>query len=374
MGGGQGAGTYDTPTTSPLTRADGFFPWANISLGGRLTLSKNAGVGGNTSAQILARITDVTGLAAMPGYCILADCASNDLIANTASATIITNLQAICDALQAKGITVVLCTVLPIAGTSAHVQRQEEVNRWIRGRDGLPGFIICDWAARWADPTTGGPKTGFATDGIHPTPLGAGAIGRVLAEALRSRIGGSIELASQNLDQLHINLNPMMVGTSGTASTGTSGQVATDWIALRGSGSGTMACSKVARNPIDGVGGEWQKIELAGGGGAFFLYSDVASAGISGQKLQVELEFEEADFSGITDFRITCDTLAGAAGLGLYQLAASALPVDISSGVIRSPETFTIPVGGPFTIRTLLYIQGTAGSAKVSRFRTRKVA
>ena len=367
MGGG------DLVGTSPLTRADGFFPWANASLGGRLTLVKNAGVGGNTSAQILARVTDVTGLATMPGYCILPDCATNDLVAGTASATIITNLQAICDALQAKGITVVICTVLPIAGNAAHVQRQEEVSRWIRDRSEQPGFIVCDWAARWGDPTTVGPKAGYSTDGVHPTPVGAGAIGRVLAEALRPHLGGSIELASHNLDQLTINLNPMMVGTGGTASTGTSGSVATNWTTLRGSGAGTLAASKVARNAIDGIGGEWQKLELAGGGGMFFLYSDVAAAAISGQKLQAELEFEAADFSGITDFRLVVENLAGAGGFGLYQLTPAALPVDISSGLLRTPE-FTVPAGGPFTARTMLLLQGTAGSVKVSRFRTRKVA
>lgn len=372
MGGGTGVGIYDTPVASPLTRVDGFFAWANVSLGGRLTLTKNAGVNGNTSAQILARVTDVTNLAVLPGYCILADCASNDLIANTASATIITNLQAICDALQAKGITVVICTVSPIAGTTAHMQRQEEVNRWIRDRVGQPGFIVCDWAARWADPTTAGPKTGFATDGVHPTPVGAGALGRVLADAMRPHLGGSVLLASHNLDQLAVNLNPMMVGTSGTASTGTSGSVATNWITLRGSGAGTLTAAKVAR--ADGIGGEWQQVTLAGGGGQFFLYSDVAAAGISGEKWQAEMEFEAADFSGITDCRVVVEALtSGQSGLGLYQLTPTALPTDISSGVIRTP-VFTVPAGGPFGLRTMLVFQGTAGSIKVSRFRTRKVA
>jgi lysophospholipase L1-like esterase len=371
MAGGVGVGVYDTAVASPFTRADGYFTWANMSLGGRLTMVKNAGVGGQRSDQILARVTDVTNLSVLPGYCILSDAASNDLVQSIPSATIVTNLDAICDALQAKGITVVICTSLPLAGNAAHLLRQEEVNTWIRGRATQPGFIVCDWAARWTDATTAGPKTGFATDGIHPTPLGAGAIGKVLADALRPYIGGSVLLPSHNLDGLAVNVNPMMVGTAGTVSTGTTGQAADNWTTLRGSGAGTMAGAKVART--DGVGGAWQSLTLAGGGGQFFLFSDVAGAAVAGTKWQTEMEFDAADFTGITNCRLVVEALtSGQSGYGIYQIAATALPTDVVSGVIRTP-VFTVPAGGPFNLRTMLIFQGTAGSIRVSRIRTRKI-
>lgn len=374
MAGGGGAGVYDTAIASPYTRADGYFPWANASLGGRLTMVKNAGVGGERSDQILARVTDVTNLATLPGYCILSDMASNDLLQSVASATIIANVSAICDALQAKGITIVICTVLPLAGTNAHLQRQAEVNRWIRDRVGQPGFIVCDWAARWTDPTTVVPRTGLSTDGTHPTALGAGAIGKVLADAIRPHLGGSIHLASHNLDQLTSNLNPMMVGTGGTASTGTSGSVATNWTTLRGTGSGTLTAAKVART--DNIGGEWQSLTLAGGGGQFFLYSDVASGAVAGQKWQTEMEFINADFSGITNCQVVCQDGPGTGTqscYALYQAGPSALTPDITAGVLRTP-VFTVPSGGPANLRTMLIFQGTAGSIMVSRFRTRRIA
>lgn len=371
MGGGGGVGIYDTPIPSPFTRADGFLPWANAALGGRLTLVKNAGVGGQRSDQILARVTDVTELPVLPGYCILPDCASNDLLQSVPSATIINNLGLITDALQDVGIVPIICTVLPIAGTTAHLLRQAEVNQWIRDRANQPGFIVCDWAGRWANPTTGGPKTGFDTgDGVHPTALGAGAIGKVLADAIAPVLPGSVLLGSHNLDQLTSNLNPMMVGSGGVAGAFTSGPVATNWNTLGSAGG--LTCAKEART--DGMGGDWQVLTITGSG-QFFLYSDVAGGAVAGQKWQTSMEFTDADFSGITNCQVIVQCGPGAgtqSGYGLYQAGPSALTTDITDGVIPGP-VFTVPVGGPTNLRTMLIFQGSAGSIRVGRFRTRRV-
>lgn len=373
MAGGGGVGVYDTAVASPYTRADGYFTWANMALGGRLTLVKNAGVSGETTAQILARVTDVTNLAVLPGYCIVSDAGTNDLSASTASATIISNLNSIYNALVAKGITVVATTILPLAGDQAHRQRQEEVNDFIRSRSQQPGFVLCDWAARWADASTGGPKTGFSTDGIHPTPVGAGAMGKWLADALQPLITGNVQLASHNLDGLSSNLNPMMVGTAGTLSgAGVSGQVADSWTASRGSGTGTMDCTKIPR--VDGVGGEWQRLTIFNGGGQFFFFQDVTNGAVAGEKWQSELDFELADFSGITNCYLFSQVLSTSQqNTALYQVSPTQLPADVSAGVIRTP-VMTVAAGATANLRTILVFQGTSGTIKFSRFRTKKVS
>lgn len=375
---GSGAGVYDTPVTVPYHHSQGFFTWANIALGGRLTLTRQAGVAGNTSAQVLARITDITGLAVMPGYCVVM-AGTNDMLNGVASATTIANLTAIHDALIAKGITVVACTMPYVwSATSAYLLAQAEVNDWIRDQATKPGIIVCDWAGRFAnDNGDGTPKTGYTTDGVHPTPVGAAILGRQLADAIRFRVAGSpLGLASTNIEPTNALANGLMIGTSGTLNTGAAGSFATSWIAGRTAGTGTITGSKVAR--VDGMPGSWQQLSISGSSGATFLmYQDVSPAGIApGHKYIAEMEFEGFVPTDIKKFTLTLAQV-GAGGAGGYALAEASgatlvYPSEIPAGVMRTPVV-TLN-GTPTGLRTSVDLIGTDGSVRVARIRLRRVA
>lgn len=374
-------GTLDPATIVPYKSAQGYFTWANVALGGRLTLLRQAGVAGETSAQVLARVTDITNLSTLPGFCVVL-AGTNDMLNDITSTTTITNLTAIYDALLAKGITVVACVMPHVwQNPATHANRllaQAEVNNWIRDQAQRSGIIICDWAARWAnDNGDGTPKPGFSPvgDGVHPTIVGAAALGKVLADTLRFYVGSKPDLVATNIDPTQLLLNGLMTGTTGILNTGATGQLATSWIAGRNAGSGTLTCAKASRT--DGIAGAWQSLSLGSGGGTFIVYQDVVPAGLAaGQQYIAEAEFDSLVPTDIKKFTLTMASVnsGGAGGIALGEAAGATLvyPSEIPNGVMRTP---VVTLGGsPTSIRISIDLIGTSGSVRVSRIRLRRVA
>lgn len=373
---GAGVGTYDAPAVPAFAHSQGYWTWANILLGQRMQLSYTGGVAGNTTADILARVTDVTDLPVMPGYCVVQACI-NDILTDVPVATVTANLTGIYDALQAKGITVVACTALPIwTAVDARRKRQEDINNWIRDYcTKQPGMILCDWAGIWANASDGAPKTGYHNgDGVHPSVAGAAALGKALADCLRPRLpAGPLGLASNNVDG-SATVNPMMVGTGGFYGAGCSGSLATSWLGGKLSGAGTLAFGKAART--DGISGEWQSLTLAGGGGSFIMYQDYSAVlPAAGEKWFAELEFSAADLAAVTRFTLQIIATGGANPGAYAPFTGGTFPfpvsTDVSAGAIETPP-ITIPVGVS-NIQTLVQFDGTAGTVRVSRIRARKV-
>src|SRR5581483_1556993 len=108
ISGDDGAGNY-------LRDARGYWNWANILLGQRFTLVAQKGVGGDTSTQMLSRLsTDILALAPTLGWCVL-ELFVNDIgtTATPNTATSIANATSIINQLLAAGIRPVLCTATP---------------------------------------------------------------------------------------------------------------------------------------------------------------------------------------------------------------------------------------------------------------------
>lgn len=237
----------------------GFWTQAQLQLRYRFVLLNNAGVGGNTTAQMLARIqTDV--LAYSPGYCIVQG-GGNDVTNGVAAATTIANLQAIYDILRAAGIVVVACTQTPTGSADTTVEKANlaAINNWIRGYAiSVPGIILCDWYPYLADPITGDPATGMMWDtpAVHQSQLGAYRMGSALAAALSPRSSLADPLPFSNAESGPLVLpNPRMVGN--TAGLATSVTVAGE------TGTPTLTNTKVAR--ADGIQGEWQQVVASAG-------------------------------------------------------------------------------------------------------------
>lgn len=183
--------SHATTSGALANQSRGPMVWANVLLGRRrLEIVSNAGVGGETTAQILARIDAVL---AVDADWVIVLAGINDLVNSTLPVTtVIANLQAIYTRLLAAGRYVVAVSTLPV--TAAHVnytlqknQRVRRVNEWIKGFCAVtPGMIFVDGCGAVSDPASsaGGPLTGYYVDTTHPGTPGAYALGKVIRTAL----------------------------------------------------------------------------------------------------------------------------------------------------------------------------------------------
>lgn len=192
---------------NPYWLADNGWPtWARILLGNRLTVLFNAGVGGNTLAQMLARLQgDV--IARNPAWCSVMG-GIND-IARLTSDQIISLLREIYRQLRSNGIRIVAHTILPLATghasySVANQQKILAVNTWIRRECLLNRAMrLCDSYRAVVDPlsATGQPKAGYlANDFIHPSARGAKAIADAFYAAMWRDLLDSNTLISSAFD------------------------------------------------------------------------------------------------------------------------------------------------------------------------------
>ena len=133
----------------------------------RLNYLGNAGVAGNTTTQMLARIqTDV--LALNPQVVTVLG-GTNDLTGSVAFATWSGNIKTIAKTLRAAGIRVILCTIPP-RGNTTYLATQVTWNRWLKAFAQANGYDLLDFFGLLVDPTTGMYKTGYDSgDNLHPS-------------------------------------------------------------------------------------------------------------------------------------------------------------------------------------------------------------
>ena len=197
----------------------GYFVVANHLLNSKFSFV-NSGVGGNTTAQILARIeTDV--IALNPRICIVLG-GANDLIQGISPSTTIANLTSIYTSLFDAGITPLLCTV-PSASTFSSENDWDEVNRFIINYALDNNTLIVDFASSMIDVN----NTVFpyhpansTADGIHPNKIGAILMGTTLASVLTQVVSSEYTPPASNSNSLNINGNTLLTGTGGNIEAG----------------------------------------------------------------------------------------------------------------------------------------------------------
>ena len=250
----------------------GYFNWAQYLLGCPFTLLNNAGVSGNRTDQMLARMTDVT--AYNPDWCIVQG-GINDITFGTTAAQVALNMQSICTQLAGRGIRVVLLAVAPNAQSAGNSRKVQQVNQamreWCMRTYGQVIFV--DTYAPMVDSTltTGALASGMSDDSLHPSGKGARAMGQAIANALQYLLPNRNFLPSSNGESYGIDAsskqlldNPMHATGSPVAATGTgaSGNVPSSWL---GSASGMTAGTAVFTPSLtrtDGIGLE-QRIVVA---------------------------------------------------------------------------------------------------------------
>lgn len=201
---------------------------------------------------------------------------TNDIAASVSASTIIANLTAIIQGRIGVGTPYIgVMTIPPRDSQSAtHRKTRAQVNAWIRDYCAANDRLHClDINAAIEDPgSSGNWLSGYSGDGIHPSNIGAWAIGKVAATWIATL--SSYKPAYPSFYDIYdATYNPYgtlaagtgytsFEGTSGTAGAGASGTVPANFTLARNTGAAITAVgSKVART--DNVGGNWYQVVLA---------------------------------------------------------------------------------------------------------------
>lgn len=342
----------------------GYVTMAMVMLRQRLRWLKNGGVGGDTTAQMLAR-TDAL-LALNPGW-LIGFGAINSINSDVPSATIISELTQIFDKCAAKGVRVVWGTDWISGGTNTTARKlaAAEVNNWLRQQaTRRPNFYLAEYAAVMGDTETGIIPAALGQDLLHQDAPGAYKMAQELVRVLDPLVPRSDRLLTYNGDPTNYLGNGMFTGN-------TSG-LATGW----SKGSSTATPTKVART--DGLPGEWQQMSCTNETVSSLTRQVVLSGTdlTQGVPIFAELEFEtdEAGWNA-TEFTLQLQTIGGDAASSANPkvvndmiLAATtplALP-RIASGILRTPA-FPISIGATH-LQLSVRFKGT-GVYRVSRAR-----
>lgn len=338
--------------------AGGFTTWAQAAGGSRLYIPRggNLGIAGNTTAQMLARVADVT---ALSPKAVLMDGGTNDLSSRTAVA-IEADLAAIFAALLAGGVRyVVITTILPRFGGSALSGADETkrlaVNAWLLTQATARIKVVnCEGL---------GLVSGDFTDGLHPNSSGAFKVGLPCGVVL-----AAITNTAAVLDTAVNSNSPnaTMAGTGGSKNTAT-GTVANNLVLASNQAGGATVVG--AKSTL--LGNTSQLITLSGTytsatGLLTQLYNEIATVGLSaGDVIEGICEIEAQSMTNIAAIYMSiivftsgyatlaqCETSYGADQLGY---PASAGPL-----VLRTPPAL-IAAGTPAWIDVFWKIEGKTG-------------
>ncbi|QWY84609.1 esterase [Microbacterium phage Footloose] len=338
----------------------------------RLNFRGNAGVSGNTSTQIRARISEA--LALSPSIvAVLAG--ANNITAPTsdsaaAFATYKDDIRAICTTLRDAGIRVILCTILPRRGalhTATRLATTMKWNAWLReyARNGAEfpedrgGFELIDFFDLLVDPSTGQFKPEYdCGDGLHPSQAAHLLMAQTVVARVQSYAYTPIKATLDAGDAYNLIGHPLLA--DGPAATPTS------WIPTGAAGSDW---TEGAVTDADFKGRAWEVAVTASSGSTFReLQSFSVSTGFTAgdtmlicarSKITVSSGITPSPFAGwrlrLLAFGSTPATMTPVGGLSVvsgsalhwfrYTVPAGTTSMQVSS-VVGS-----LPAGANFTIR-----------------------
>jgi lysophospholipase L1-like esterase len=190
-----------------------------LSKGG-LRRVRQAGVPGNTSAQMLARFdTDVTPYAPSAVVIMAGTNDSND--ANPIPvATYAANMQALVTKCRAIAATPILCTLPPNVVSTARRKLVINYNAWLRRYCKNHGVVLVDLYNLLVDPATGDYLAAYGTasnDKTHPINAGYPAMGQALWNAISGLIPPAAPLLPyENGDANNLITNGLFLSTTGS--------------------------------------------------------------------------------------------------------------------------------------------------------------
>lgn len=192
----------------------------------RFNFLGNAGVGGNNSTQILARVPNAI---ALGPRIVTVLAGTNDLTQGVPFSTWSANIKAIVAQLRAAGIRVVLCTIPPRDNTT-YLATQMTWNQWLRVYAQQQGLDLLDFFALLVNPTTGIWASGYDS-GLPPHPSQAAHL--VMANYVISQLTISpfspIQAQLATGDVGNMLANGMLLGSGTPGSWITSGSTSSDY-------------------------------------------------------------------------------------------------------------------------------------------------
>lgn len=248
----------DSITAGTYSNNMSWFTWAvHYSQGGLMHLA-NAGISGNTLAQMRDRL-DADVLAHDPDIVFLLGGANDVGTLTAAQAGAI--IDEIVTRIGEAGATPILLTLPPRLTGGTLTTTTATYNEWIRRYGLLNGVLVLDATTPVADVTTGYFATGMATDGLHPTMAGAHAMGKAVAAQLAN-------LFPSRADAIlpASNGNPANTLTNGLFLADANADGVADGVGLTGT-TGTITTSLV---PDAAIRGNWQRLAMTAGGNKSF--------------------------------------------------------------------------------------------------------
>lgn len=170
------------------------FPYYAMLFGdGKIEVAQLAFYPGETTTQLLARVDTVFAAAAAAGCTnVVSFAGSNDASVAATLATFKANIQALLVKARQYGLTLILCTVPPRVGQFARISTY---NTWLARWAPANGVPLIDITTVLTDPATGNLLSAMSDgDGVHPSPAGAKAIGKAIADALKATVAGAPQL------------------------------------------------------------------------------------------------------------------------------------------------------------------------------------
>lgn len=368
--------------------SQGYWCWLNSLFGGGLYMAGITAVGGQTTTSILDQVAEAQSY--LPTHAIVL-AGINDVVAGTATATIIANLETIYLSMISVGATVVALSVTPLG--SAHASdslansvKILEINRWIRAFcANTQGMIYVDAYSAVVDPlsaTAGDYKTDYSVDGIHPQPVGGKAIAAAIYAKLSPFLTVPSPLVVSNADNYGTDSGSKSVWDSApwvnTSGGSVSGSVTGDVMAgvtVTEGGSGAIVCTIDART--DGRGYDQTMVFTPGAAADLAaIEGTITSARVTaGDTLQIAVEVTISGAAGANLMGLYAyikEVIGGASGFAYSQSNSTN---EARSGVVDGTYTLVSPpltIGAGFTalswqVRATSAGAGTAATIKVGR-------
>lgn len=347
---------------------------------------RNAGIGGNTTTQMLARI-DADVIAYNPSHMTLWG-GTNDTWAAAADVEASYGRMAqMMDKARAAGIYVFLIseTTANSKGSTfpKHVAYYNEMLRVYAATNA--GVEFWDFNSLVTDPAhaSGYNKGVMLRDGLHLSPYGATLIGReIVAKRLASRTTELAQLPVSQIDTVNLSTvsrnvanNPLMLGSTGTLGANQTGVMPTSWAA-----SGvTAVMSTPAR--ADGIGNDLKSVITAGAAGSHYHTLTVDPARLVGGAtyvLEASMTIEEA--TAVSAISLAAQMYVSATehkhGFGFRVQGLVATDAIVPGTLTIRSRPFVAPAGatGASVIRQVSF--GGAGSCtdRLGRFAWRRIA
>jgi lysophospholipase L1-like esterase len=350
----------------------------------------NAGVGGNTTAQMQARLaTDV--LAYLPGYATLWGGTNDGWLSASDVDASYARMVSMIETMKAKGIYVFVIseTTSNTKGTTFPVLVAYYNDRLRQYCAQTAGCEFWDFNRLVMDPTSanGYNKATMLYDGVHLGPLGASTCGKneVAARLARfppnlcSIVNTQVDTQGVNASSKNIFSNPLGLGSGGTVGSGNTGTLPTSW---SGQAAGAVSAAYSTPSRADGFGNDIQAVYTATASGTHFTtQTGTFSRIVPGQRYVVEAALKIASAVNVTGVSLTVSMFQGGTlyrrGWGYnVQTSANGDSLVDFDGIIRS-RIFTAPAG-TYTALTadLRVLFGGAGSmtANLGRFSMKAVS